>query len=331
MKSILSDIKNQTYSPVYLLFGEEDYLRRQYRDKLRKALSAEGDTMNYTYFEGNNLNTKAVIDLAETMPFMAEYRLIIIENSGLFKTSDDTLADYMKQIPDTTKFVFVEKEIDKRGRLYKAIAAAGRVVEMVHQEDETLKRWIAKTLDQDGKRIQEHTLDYFLQKTGSDMSNIATELEKLICYMGDEEIVSRDDVDAICTNVITNQIFDMIDCMAEQKQKQALDYYKDLLALKEPPMRILYLIARQFNLLLQVKELKAAGHGNDTISQKTGIRKYFLGKYMAQSAKFKRRMLKEALTQCVMAEEQVKTGRLNDIVSVEMLIIRYSSKEFVKN
>lgn len=327
MKSILTDIKSRTFSSVYLLFGEEDYLRKQYRDKLRQALSAEGDTMNYAYFEGSNLNTKAIIDLSETMPFMSEYRLIVIENSGLFKTSDDAFADYMKQIPDTTRFVFVEKEIDKRGRLYKAVAAAGRVVEMVHQEDETLKRWIARTLDQDGKRIQENTLEYLLQKTGSDMSNIATELEKLICYTLDKDIVTREDVDEVCTSVITNQIFDMIDCIAERKQKQALDYYKDLLALKEPPMRILYLIARQFNLLLQVKELKAAGHGNATISEKTGIRKYFLGKYMAQSAKFKRAMLKDALSQCVMTEEQVKTGRLNDVISVEMLIIRYSAKE----
>ena len=66
--------------------------------------------------------------------------------------------------------------------------------------------------------------------------------------------VTMQDVDDICTTQITNKIFEMVEAVAEKQQKKALDYYYDLLALKEPPMRILYLLTRQFKLLLQVKD-----------------------------------------------------------------------------
>lgn len=90
-------------------------------------------------------------------------------------------------------------------------------------------------------------------------------------------------------------------------------------------MRILFLIARQFNLLLQVKELREKGYQNKTIGEKVGLPGFIAGKYVAQAARFKSAELRDAVEACVDAEEAIKTGRMNDNMSVEMLIIRYSS------
>jgi DNA polymerase-3 subunit delta len=70
---------------VYLLYGEEDYLKKQYKEKLRSAMLSPDDTMNFAYYEGKGINVKEVIDLAETLPFFAERRLIIMEDTGFFK------------------------------------------------------------------------------------------------------------------------------------------------------------------------------------------------------------------------------------------------------
>ena len=99
---------------IYLLYGEEDYLKKQYRDRLVKAMLPEGDTVNYAHYEGKGLPVGEIIDLAETMPFFAERRLIVIEDSGLFKSSAAEFADYIKNLPETTCFLFVENEIDKQ-------------------------------------------------------------------------------------------------------------------------------------------------------------------------------------------------------------------------
>ena len=91
MKTIDNDIKTGQFKQIYLLYGEEQYLIRQYRDKLKHALAADDDTMNFSAFSGSDINQKEIIDLAETLPFFADRRLILIEDSGLFKKAPKNL------------------------------------------------------------------------------------------------------------------------------------------------------------------------------------------------------------------------------------------------
>ena len=114
MKKLNEDFKSGKFEQVYLLYGEEGYLKKQYKKRFIKAMIPEGDTMNYAHYEGKNIPVKEVIDLAETMPFFAEKRLIVFENTGFFKTAAGAeLADYIKEMPETTYFIFVEEEVEK--------------------------------------------------------------------------------------------------------------------------------------------------------------------------------------------------------------------------
>ncbi len=324
MKALNEDIKAGQIKQLTLLYGEETYLRRQYRDKLKQLLAGVGDGMNDSYYEGKGVSVPEIIDLAETLPFFAEHRVIIWENSGLFKNTDEKMAEYLKDVPVTTYIIFVEAEVDKRGKMFKLVQKAGRAAEFAEQDEKTLMRWIGGILKKENKQISEQTALYLISKTGTDMENIKGELEKLVCFCLDQDIVTAQDIDAICTIRISNHIFDMINAIADKQQQKALRLYYDLLALKEPPMRILFLIARQFNLLMQVKELKKKGYDNKTIGTKVGLQGFIAGKYVAQASRFKSSDLREAVVACVEAEEAVKTGRLNDIMSVELLIVRYS-------
>lgn len=325
MQRINEDIKTGQFKQIYLLYGEEDYLRKQYKDRLRAALTDSEDTMNVHYFEGKDISSGAVIDLAETMPFLAQRRVIIMENTGLFKSGGEQLAEYLNEPSPTAYFVFAEVETDKRSKLFKTVQEKGIAVEFPIQNEETLKKWIVGLVKKENKQISGVVLHYFLEKTGTDMENIRTELEKLFCYSMDKEEITKEDIDAICTQRVSNHIFDMINAIADKKQKVALDLYYDLLALKEPAMRILFLIARQFNMLMQVKELKKKGYDNRTIGEKMGLPGFIAGKYVVQAQRFKTSDLKKALEDCVTAEEDVKTGKINDVMSVELLIVRYSA------
>ncbi|MBD5461190.1 MAG: DNA polymerase III subunit delta [Lachnospiraceae bacterium] len=321
MQRINEDIRTGQFKQVYLLYGEEAYLRRQYRDRLKAALAEEGDTMNTHCFAGKGLQIGEIIDLAETMPFLAQRRVIVIENSGFFKSGGEELAQYLTQPAETVYFIFAEEEIDRRSRLFKTIQSAGRAVEFGQQDENTLKRWIAGILRRENKRITEHTAAYLLDKTGTDMENIRRELEKLICYCLDREVVTEEDVDAVCTVQISNRIFDMISAIGDRRQQEALRLYYDLLALKEPPMKILALISRQCGMLLQVKELKKKGFDNKAIGTKVGLPAFVAGKYVRQAAAFSTAQLKLSVKKCVESEEAVKTGRMNDMMSVEILIL----------
>lgn len=325
MKKLAEEIKTGQLKQVYILYGEEAYLRSQYKDKLKNALLDGGDPMNLHYFEGKDVKPGEVIDLAETMPFLAQRRVILLENSGLFAKGGEELAAYLGEPSDTAFFVFIEPSVDKRSKLYKAATARGRAIEFKMQDETVLKRWVLGFLKKENKNITERDLNLFLAKTGSDMENIRGELEKLLCYCLERDVVTAQDIEAVCTRQVTSQIFDMINAVAERRQKAAMELYYDLLTLKEPPMRILFLITRQFNMLLQVKELKNKGYDANTIGEKVGLAGFIARKYVTQAAKFKEADLRRALSDCVETEEAVKTGRMNDVMSVELLIVKYSA------
>ena len=321
MQRINEDIKQGNFKQIYLLYGEERYLRKQYTDRLRKAMCNEDDQMNTHFYEGKDISVGEIIDLAETLPFLAERRVIFISNSGLFKSGGEKMTEYLSDPNETTTFVFTESEVDKRSKLFKTVQSKGYVAEFSIQDENTLKRWIVGILNREGKKITENTIQLFLTKTGTDMENIQMELEKLICYCMESDVITSEDVDAVCTNRISNHIFDMINAIADGKTKQALQLYYDLLALKEPPMRILFLIARQCNLLLQVKEMRSRGYDNKAIAPKIGVPPFIAGKYVTQAGRFKTSVLRAAVEQCVEAEAAVKSGRMNDMMSVEVLIL----------
>ncbi len=321
MKQINEDIKSGQLKQIYLLYGDEGYLRKQYRDKLKQALSVDGDTMNTHYYEGKDINIGQVIDLAETMPFLAERRVIFMENTGLFKSSGEQLATYLENPAPTVCFVFIEQEVDKRSKLFKLAEKAGHAAEFKEQDEQTLLRWVAGILKNDNKKITPGNATYLLEKTGTDMANIRTELEKLVCYCLDKEIVEREDIDAVCSTRLANHIFDMISAIADKRTKDALNLYYELLALKEQPMRILFLIARQCNMLLQAKQLSNKGFDKKGIGEKIGLPPFIASKYITQASRFSEKSLKEAVMKCVRAEEAVKTGRMNDNMSVELLIM----------
>ena len=146
----------------------------------------------------------------------------------------------MSSIPETTYFVFAEKEIDKKTKMYKQVKKNGSIVEFPRQNETTLSRWIEGRIRRNGKNITRDAYALFIRKTGDDMENIDKELEKLLCYTLEKDYIDISDVEAITTEQTENKIFDMIDAVALHQQKKALDLYYDLLALKEAPMRILF-------------------------------------------------------------------------------------------
>ena len=324
MKTIDEDIKSGQFKKIYLLYGDEAYLKKQYKDKLKKALVQPDDTMNFTAYEGKDTNPKEVIDLSETLPFFADRRVILIENSGFFKNSCEELAEYMPQIPETTHFIFVEDEIDKRSKLYKAVKNAGKIVEFTSQTEELLTRWVLTRIKKEGKNITGSVMQFFLNKVGNDMGNIDRELEKLLCYCMEKEVIEAADVEAVTTEQTTNKVFDMVNAIAEHNQRKALDLYYDLLTLKEPPMRIMYLISRQFQILLNIKDMSGKGFDNAAMAKNAGIPPFAVRRNLSQAKGFTMQQLKQAIRDGVDYEEAVKTGRMNDQMAVELFLMKYS-------
>ena len=321
MQTLNQDIKTGEFKQIYLLYGEEAFLKNSYKNRLKEAIIGD-DTMNFARFEGKGLDVDELIRLADTMPFFAEHRLILIEDSGFFKTASDALVQYLPSMPDTTILLFIETEVDKRNRLYKKVKDMGYAAELNRQDSAQLARWAGGILTREQKKITKHTMELFLSMAGDDMENIRMELEKLISYTLGREVITDEDVLAVCTVQVTNRIFEMVSAIVNRQPRKAMDLYEDLLTLKEPPMRILFLIARQFNQLLQVKDLMGKGMDKGTIASKLKMQPFVVGKTMPQARQFGREQILSYVEFCVETEEAVKSGRLQDRLAVELLITR---------
>ncbi len=326
MKTLNQDLKTKVFRPVYCLYGEEAFLKKSYKNQLIEAILGD-DRMNFQSFYEKEADLNEIIGLADTMPFFSEKRLILIENSGLFKRDAEPLPSYLPRMPESTVLLFVEEQVDKRNKLYKRVKELGYAAELGRQSEGELKKWILRGLKQENRQISQGAMELFLNSVGDDMEHIRTELEKLIAYTEGREGILPEDVEAVCSVQITGRIFDMITDVALGRQKAAMEKYYDLMALREPPMRILFLIARQFNQLLVVKELALAGKGKDEIAKKAGIQPFIAARAMSQGKNFRMEELRSCLEKCAGAEEDVKTGRISDGMAVELLITEFSGRK----
>jgi len=328
MQTIREDCKSGNFKPVYLLYGEEPYLKQQAREMLRKAIAGT-DTLNVTTFDGREYTFPDFMGMAETLPFMAPRRLILINDSGLFKKDSGELPEYLVRMPETTYVVFTEEEIDKRSKLFKRVNSIGYAAECGRLKDRELMLWAARRLAASGKKIREADLSLFLEKTGDDMENVRQELDKLCSYVGNREAVTREDIETITSVQITGRIFVMIDAVAAGDIRRALDLYYDLLRLKEPAMKILVLLTRQFHLLLQVRELQQKGAGRDQIASACHLQSFVAGRYMSQAASFTQEQLLGAIRKAMELDAAIKSGNLRDNLAVEILMVSLCERKEV--
>lgn len=321
MQGIEKDIRSKEFKNIYLLCGEEDFLISWYKKKLLTALGAEKGSMNFNEYYGRGLNAPAIIDIAETMPFFGERRVILIEESGIFKDGCDELADYLKDCCQSTYFVFVEHSIDRKRRMYTTLKKYGYIAEAKAYTPQKLAEWIQGIMAKKyGKRIHDRTVQYFIQKSGTDMYSLSEEMKKLRDYTEGRELVEAADIDAICTVCIEDRVFELTEAVTQKDAKKALERYYELVALRESPVKIIALIAREFNMLLQTKELSGSTASQQVIASKIGAAPWLVGRYMARCRNLSIGYLRRALEKTIEMDTALKTGLIDQGMAVELLI-----------
>ena len=319
MKTLNADLKAGQFKPVYLLCGEDAFLKRSYKLRFLESFGGSG-SMNVMVLEGKDISEDQVIDTAETLPFFADRRLIVIENSGWMKGGAEKLPDYLPKMAETSTILFVEDAVDKRSRLYKAAQKCGYVAELSHPEEKELSLWAARYLARAGKKVTQSTMDHFLDYVGDDMESVKNELEKLIAYLGERDVVTRQDVDSITSRTVTGRIFDLVSAITGRRTKEAMELYEDLLTTREPPMRILFLIARQYRQMLAAKELLTAGQKQPEIAKQLKIPGFAAGRLMREVRSLSQHQLLAKVKLCAELDYAVKSGNLPDRLAADMLI-----------
>lgn len=323
MRKIKADLKENNFSRFYLLYGSEEFLKNLYREKLQKAMLPEGEDFNFSRFEGKGIAVNEVISMANTLPFFAERRVLVIKDSGWFKSANE-IADYIQQFPETTHIIFVEREIDKRNKLFKYVSTNGYATDIESLDTKELMTTVAASLKRKNLSISQSDCEYFLTKVGSDMARIKTELDKLTAYCYESAFVTREDIDNICSEIPEGKIFLMIDAMMSGNEDRALQLYYQLLAAHEKAMSVLFMLIRNYNQFYQVLSLSGKGMSKQRIAQISGVRDFMVDKFIRLGQKYETSKLKNIVDFGIQLEEKVKQGNMDERMAVEIFIVKFS-------
>ena len=332
------DIKNNKIRSLYLFHGPEEYLKKHYLGSIeKKVLREDMIALNRIVLDGK-FDIGKVIEASETMPVFSDMKVVIVKNTGIFKPKkksegvtetknkgqEDSLLRYLQNAPKHTCLIFYESEIDKRIKIVDTIKKNGLIVEFVFQKPNELVKWVTKILKSNKKEIDNKAASLLVDNSEAGMSEILNEVNKLIAFLGERCEVRTDDIEKVCTKSVKSRIFDLTDAIAENNGAKAFKILNDMVILKEPLPKILFMITRQFRQILEMKLLGDKGMELNELASRIGVSPYAAGKIARQANRFTVDKLKKAVKESLLMDIAIKTGKINDRIATELLIAKFS-------
>jgi DNA polymerase-3 subunit delta len=320
-------------------------MKKHYMETIEKLiLQSDFKLMNKVVLEGK-VSTSSIIDNCETMPVFSDKRMVIVKNSGLFKSSKkdtdestkakgktkskgniDTLSEALSGLPEHVCLIFLESEIDKRLKIINTIKQNGLSVEFALLKPYELVNWIIKGARTYNKELSQAAASWLVDNSEFHMSDLRSELDKAVLYTGDKKNIDLKDVQAISIKSIKTRIFDLTDAVAEKDPAKALVTFNDMLVLKEPIPKIIFMITRHIRQVLQIKILTKKGLNRNDAAVKAGLTPYAAGKIYSQAANLTEIELKNAMKQCLETDSAIKTGKMDEKMAAELLILNFCRK-----
>ena len=340
-----ASLKRGVIAQVYLFYGEETYLRDLALVRLKEYFEQGGQAdLDVDVIEGETTDPTEVVARAETLPFFAARRLVVIKNPSFFKAAkrvveasdgenpktsnrEASLLQYIKDPSPTTCLVFSTGEnIDKRKRLFQAVKKYGREMEFTYLSPWDLSRWVAKRVGQAGRKFAPGAANALLDAAGPSLQALSLEIEKLINYTAGREVITTEEIRLMCPPRLEDNIFAVVDAVGNRRYREALTGIKDMLATKEPPLKVLSMIARQFRILLMVRDLTERGCPAREIPERLKIHPFVAQKAATQSRNFSKPLLTRALSALSELDVGVKTGKMEFYPAMETFLLTLGAR-----
>lgn len=317
---------------VYMLRGEEDFLRDSYLRQLRSLCVAEGtEAFNYHRLQGAALDFPALREAVEAMPFMGERTLTEVRDFDINKTAaydGEALKALIADVPEWATVVFVFSPgygPDSRLGVVKAIKKAGQDVEFTSPREAELARWVIRRAAELGKNMDGGTANYLIWVCGSRMNTLIPEIVK-IAGAADGPDITRRDIDAVAKRAPETTIFNLTDALGAGDYDRAAGLLADLLADRdEPPQKQIAMVSEQFRRLYVARVARDSGLGADYITDcipELAGRPYPVSLLQKTCGHFSRRRLARAVRLCADCDYGMKSGGPEPAELMKELVLR---------
>jgi DNA polymerase III subunit delta len=331
---IWKKIKKREIAPIYLLYGTEAFLINETKQLLlNHILDEEEKDFNFSAYDLEETPIDVALEDAETFPFLGEKKVVFLHNP-VFLTAEKTkekvvhdltkLEAYLKEPAPYTVMVISApyEKLDERKKITKELKRNAELVEAKKLNEHELKNWIKDRAAGNRIEIEAAAIDQLLALVGTNMFMITTEVDKLALYAAEHNRIDVDLVEKLVARSLEQNIFTLIEKVVQRRLDEALRIYYDLLKQNEEPIKILALLAGQFRLIYQVKELSRRGYGQQQIAGYLKTHPFRVKLASGQANKFTDEELAQLMELLAEADYQMKTGGMNKSLLIEMLLFR---------
>ena len=335
-KTFEKDIKDGSIKNVLLFYGKEQYLVKWALNvALKKYINDDYKAFDFFEIEPEKAALNLIIENCETLSMFSEKRVVYMPDFALIsggklknipESDEKLLAEYIKNIPETCLLVITAESADKRKKLFKEIAQNGNVYEFEPLDERALVSFVEKRFAQLGKKARPSVISEFIQRSGyfhkeSDYTlyNLENEVKKIAAHCDGEEITTADVIEVISGDAETN-IFAMIDAVGRGRKDEAFRLLYNLLASDGSVFQILALLSSQFEMMLEVKEMKAEGIMRERMQSILNVHEYRIKKAAAAAELYSIRRLRNILKKIYQVEINIKTGLMDQFLALEVMI-----------
>ncbi len=312
--------------PSVLLFeGEEEHMKQAALGALQKKLLPEGlEDLNRTLLDAPE--TDQIIAAAETLPFMADRRLVIVRDHPALTgraEADDRLAEYLPSVPASAVLLFYcTQKPDGRKKLYTAVKKLNGIVVFSPLRDRELTSFVTSAFRDLGKECDERTADLLVFTCGADTGLLLTEIAKVASHAGDVPSIHPDSIRAVATPSTECTVFQMVDAVVSGQGSRAFLLMRNQLLAGADRMYMLSMLLRQFRLLQHIKIMQYEKRSQAEIRSALGVPPFAVDQYIRQAAGWTNGQVKKAVSICFDAEYGVKSGRLSQDGALEAVMLK---------
>ena len=326
-------VKQGEVARAYLFQGEEEHIKGKALEALRAKLLPEGlEALNETLLASPPAGD--IIAAAETLPMMADRRLVVVRDSALLTSgkaageADDSakLAAYLDDLPDTVCIVFYCRAMpDGRKKLAQALAKKAAVVKFERLNDADLYKWIQSQLRGYGKIISPANASLLSFTAGRELLSLSQEIAKLASYAQDHDEITREDIEAVVTPSLECTVFQLVDALVAGKEAEAFRLLRVMLENGEARIGILAMMARQYRNLLHLKLMQENKLPEAEMQKQLGVPPFALRRLQGQVRAAQADVLREKLDLCVDTDFAIKSGKMREDAALERAILRLCS------
>jgi len=327
MKSeeLIRGLKQGKILPLYLFFGDEEFLLQEAVDLIISAVVDPGSrdfNFNTVYCKGTSGNE--IVNLCQALPFMAERRLVIAREIEALKATDlEELAAYLQSPSPSTCLVLISNQprFEKKA-IIAPVEANGAVVRFFALLDRDMPGWIESWVRRQGLSIQRDAVQYVWQTLGNDLQAINNELEKAVIFVKERKTITYDDVKQVVGNFRDYTPFDLADALGKKDREAAFLILSRLIQEGESPVGLLGSIAWNFRRLMNAKAMESIGIGIEEIKKKHRIIFHQASSFQAQLRSYTLGELETAIEVLLNADQALKSSGLNGRLVLERMILR---------